>query len=292
MKHIEIVVNGKNIKLYGKPETIESEKRVIENLYLTGNEYEDRLIIQKAIDEHKLKSDILYDGNTVYPFEKIVKLYRKLQKSGSLEKMTKEMYHFFTNACGDIAHYNFEGFKSYYNYSVRRLEEETLKYSVNSSRFTDRDKIFKELKIGRDYYYLRENIDINKVKLNKLKGIIKECGWDITEKDKYWRIERNTEYNNKFGFEVDISSKSALSVIEGIINYNNIFDKNNYIEERVDHRKESSNPLSVSEIVYESNNIKSMLYKLADNVLYKSRIEADDLEHKEIEKQENIDYEF
>ena len=81
MKHIEIVVNGKNIKLYGKPETIESEKRVIENLYLTGNEYEDRLIIQKAIDEHKLKSDILYDGNTVYPFEKIVKLYRKLQNS-------------------------------------------------------------------------------------------------------------------------------------------------------------------------------------------------------------------
>ena len=81
MKHTEIVANGKNIKLYGKPEIIESEKRVIENLYLTGNEYEDRLIIQKAIDEHNLKSDILYDGNTVYPFEKIVKLYRKLQKS-------------------------------------------------------------------------------------------------------------------------------------------------------------------------------------------------------------------
>ena len=200
------------------------------------------------------------------------------------------MYHLFTNACGDIAHYNFEGFKSYYNYSVRRLEEETLKYSVNSSRFTDRDKIFKELKIGRDYYYLRENIDINKVKLNKLKGIIKECGWDITEKDKYWRIERNTEYNNKFGFEVDISSKSALSVIEGIINFNNIFDKNNYIEEKVDNRKESLNPLSISEIVDESNNIKSMLNKLSNNVLYKSRVEADEIEHKE--KEENINYEF
>ena len=292
MKHTEIVANGKNIKLYGKPEIIESEKRVIENLYLTGNEYEDRLIIQKAIDEHNLKSDILYDGNTVYPFEKIVKLYRKLQKSGSLEKMTKEMYHFFTNACGDIAHYDLEGFKSYYNFSLRNLEEETLKHSITSPRFTDVNKIFKEVKIGKDYYYSRQNIDIDNITLNKLKEIIGKCGWNITEKDKYWRIEKDTQYNNKFGFEVDISSKSALSVVEGIINYNNIFDKNNYIEERVDYRKESSNPLSVSEIVDESNNVKSMLYKLADDVLYKSRIEADEIEHKKIEKEENINYEF
>lgn len=288
MNYVEFTVNGKNIKLYGKPATIESEKSIVENLYLTGNEYEDRLTIQKAIDENKLKSNILYDGNTIYPFEKIVKLYRILQKSNSLEKMSKEMYKFFIYACGDIAHYDLEGFKSYYNYSLRNLEEETLKYSVSSPRFTDRDKIFKELKIGRDYYYLRENIDINKVKLNKLKEIIRECGWTITDKDKYWRIERNTGYNNKFGFEVDISSKSALSVVEGIINYNNIFDKNNYIEEKVDHRKESSYPLSVSEIVDESNNIKSMLYKLADDVLYKSRIEADEI----TEKEENINYEF
>lgn len=292
MKHIEIVVNGKNIKLYGKPETIESEKRVIENLYLTGNEYEDRLIIQKAIDENKLKSNIMYDGNTVYSFEKIVKLYRQLQKSGSLENMTKEMYHFFIYACGDIAHYDLEGFKSYYNYSFRNLEEETLKYSITSSGFTDIDKIFKELKIGKDYYYLRESIDINKVKLDKLKAIIKGCGWNITEKDKYWKIERETEYNNKFGFEVDISSKSALSVVQGIINYNNIFDKNNYIEERVDNRKEISNSLSISEIVNESNDIKFMLNKLSDNVLYKSRVEADEIEHKKIEKEKNIDFEY
>ena len=290
MNYLEIKVNGKNIDLYGNKLTIEKDKPIIENLNLTGNEYEDRLTIQKAIDENKLKSDILYDGNTVYPFEKIVRLYRKMQKSGTLEKLTKEMYHFFTNACGDIAHYDLEGFKSYYNYSLRNLEEETLKYSITSPRFTDIDKIFKEVKIGRDYYYLRENIDINKVKLNKLKGIIEECGWNVTENDKYWRIEKDTEYNNKFGFEVDISSKSALSVIEGIINFNNIFDKNNYIEEKVDNRKESLNPLSISEIVDESNNIKSMLNKLSNNVLYKSRVEADEIEHKE--KEENINYEY
>ena len=290
MNYLEIKVNGKNIDLYGNKLTIEKDKPIIENLNLTGNEYEDRLTIQKAIDENKLKSDILYDGNTVYPFEKIVRLYRRMQKSGSLEKLTKEMYHFFTNACGDIAHYDLEGFKSYYNYSLRNLEEETLKYSITSPRFTDIDKIFKEVKIGRDYYYLRENIDINKVKLNKLKGIIEECGWNVTENDKYWRIEKDTEYNNKFGFEVDISSKSALSVIEGIINFNNIFDKNNYIEEKVDNRKESMNPLSISEIVDESNNIKSMLNKLSNNVLYKSRVEADEIEHKE--KEENINYEY
>lgn len=292
MNNLEIKINEKNINLYGNKATIESEKTIIENLHLNGNEYEDRLIIQKAIDENKLKSNISYNGNSIYPFEKIVKEFRKLQRSGTLEKLTKEMYHFFIYACGDIAHYDLDGFKSYYNNSFRKLEEEILKDCWTSSRFTDINKIFKELKIGRDYYYLRENIDINNLTLNKLKEIIKECGWNIAEKDTCWRIEKNTEYKNKFEFEIDISSKSALSAIEGIINYNNIFDKNNYIEERVEKRKETSNCMSISDIVYEANNIKSMLYRLSNDVLYKSRIEADGMECERKKKEENIDYEY
>lgn len=230
MNSVEIEVNGKRIKMYGNTSILEREKPIIENLDLTGNEYEDRLIIQNCIDENKLKSKVLYDGNTVYPFEKIVRNYRRLQKSGWLDGLTKEMYHFFTNACGDIAHYDIGGFIAYYNYSFRELEEKLLKNCWTSSRFTDIDKIFKELKIGKDYFNTREEINLDEVSLNKLKEIIKKCGWNVIEKNNWWRIEKNTSYNNKFAFEVDTSSRRVLDVIEGIENYHKLFDKNEYIE--------------------------------------------------------------
>ena len=79
MNNVELNINGKRINIYGSNAIIQNEKQIIENLELTGNESADRLIIQQCIDDNKLKSDILYDGNTVYPFEKIVKAYRKLQ---------------------------------------------------------------------------------------------------------------------------------------------------------------------------------------------------------------------
>lgn len=296
MNNVEINVNGKTIKLYGNTSTIEKEKPIIESLGLTGNEYEDRLLIQKCIDDNKLKSDILYDGNTVYPYERIVKSYRKMQKTGSLEKLSKEMYHFFIYACGDIAHYDIGGFKGYYNYSFRELEEQLLKNCWTSSRFTDIDKIFKELKIGRDYYYTRESINIDEVTLKKLKSIIKECGWNIIAKGNYWRIERNTQYDNKFAFEVDISSKSVLDVVQGIQNYYNIFDKNEYIEKNVERRKEDPNSLSIREIVAESDNISAMLSNLSNDVLYKTRLEVeeekDKLNFNNTDNNKNYDYDY
>ena len=84
-------------------------------------------IIQKAIDENNLKSEISYNGATVYPFEKIVEEYRKLQKSGLLDKLSNNMYHFFMYACGDIAHYNIYGYREYYDNSFRKLEENFIK---------------------------------------------------------------------------------------------------------------------------------------------------------------------
>lgn len=84
MNYSEINLNGKSIKLFGNKSTREQEISIITSLNLTGNEYEDRLAIQKAIDENNLKSEISYSGATVYPFEKIVEEYRKLQKSGCL----------------------------------------------------------------------------------------------------------------------------------------------------------------------------------------------------------------
>ena len=91
MRSIELTKNEKKITLYGSKSIIEREKSIIDNLKLTGNEYDDRLIIQKAIDENKLKSDISYNRNTVYPFEKTVKAYRQLQKTGMLVEILHTM---------------------------------------------------------------------------------------------------------------------------------------------------------------------------------------------------------
>jgi len=94
LNHIELNKNNKKITFYGSNSVIESDKNTIDKLPLTGDEASDRLLIQKCIDDNNLKSSILYDGNTVYSFKKIVKEYRNLQKSGSLEKLTDKMYHY------------------------------------------------------------------------------------------------------------------------------------------------------------------------------------------------------
>lgn len=151
MKLNEFKINNSLIALYGNTSIITREKEILENLNLTGNEKEDRLAIQNCIDNNNLKSGILYNGNTVYPFNKIIKEYKKLEKSGSLEKLNKEMYHFFIYACGDIAHYDISGFKNYYNNSFKELKSELLSNNIYVGRFSDRERIFKELKIGSYY---------------------------------------------------------------------------------------------------------------------------------------------
>ena len=60
MNNIQLEIKGKRIDLYGSNAVIQSEKSFIENLDLTGDEHNDRLLIQKCIDDNKLKSDILY----------------------------------------------------------------------------------------------------------------------------------------------------------------------------------------------------------------------------------------
>lgn len=273
MDRVEILINNKRINLYGSKAIIEKEKQVIENLELVGIEDKDRLIIQKCIDENKLKSDILYEGNTVYPFEKIIKEYRKLQKDYSLGKLTNDMYHFFTNACGDIAHYDKVGYRCYYNDSIVELENRLLKDSYTASRFSDVDRIFKELKIS-NYFAEREKIDLDKITLNKLKSIIKECGWNVINKNGIWKIERTTMYGNYFNFEVDTSNNSVSNIVREIQNFYNSFNKDEYVENMVVIR--SSLGLTISEIVSSSENIQRMLNNLSFDVLYKSRLAVEE----------------
>ena len=230
MNNVELNINGKRINIYGSNAIIQNEKQIIENLELTGNESADRLIIQQCIDDNKMKSDILYDGNTVYPFEKIVKAYRKLQKSGTLDNLTKEMYHFFMYACGDIAHYDIQGYKCYYNNSFRQLENELLANNWTASRFTDIDKIFRELKISREYFKDRDSIDIDKVSTSKLKSIIKECGWNVNEANMYWKFSKNIGEKTNYSFDIDILTRNVSDIIRNIDYISNSFNKDSYCE--------------------------------------------------------------
>ena len=273
MERIEIIINNRRINLYGSKAIIEKEKPIIESLKLIGLEDKDRLIIQKCIDENKLKSNILYDGNTVYPFEKIVKEYRRLQRDYSLEKLSNDLYHFFMNACGDIAHYDKIGYRCYYNDSIVELENRFLKKSYTASRFSDVDRIFKELKIS-NYFEEREQIDLDKITLNKLKSIIKDCGWNVINKNEIWRIERTTMYGKDFSFEVDTSDNSVSNVVKEIQRYYNSFNKDEYIENMVAIR--SSLGLTIAEIVSSSENIQRMLNNLSYDVLYKSRLAVEE----------------
>lgn len=276
MNRTELNVNGTRINLYGSEAIIEKEKAIIESLDLTGSEPTDRLIIQKCIDENKLKSDILYDGNTVYPFEKTVKAYRRLQKTDSLENMTNYMYDFFRNACGDIAHYNIDGYKDYYDYSLRNLENKLLN-SRNQIPYwhSDLDKICKELKICK-YFDEREYINIDSVSLNKLKSIIKECGWNITTEKNSLRLDKDVIFSRNFSFAIDISNKNISNIVDEIRNYYNSFNKNDYMEKLIENRKETDNPLSVREVVMITDDIGSKLSNLADDVLYKCRLEVEE----------------
>lgn len=273
MDRTEIIINNKRINLYGSKAVIKKEKQFLESLKLTGMENKDRLIIQDCIDKNKLKSDILYDGNTVYPFEKIVKEYRKLQRDYSLEKLSDDMYHFFMNACGDIAHYDKAGYRCYYNDFIVELENRFLKNSYTASRFSDVDRIFKELKIS-NYFEEREQIDLDKITLNKLKSIIKDCGWNVINKNGIWRIERTTMYGKDFAFEVDTSDNSVSNVVKEIQRYYNSFNKDEYVENMVAIR--SSLGLTIAEIVSSSENIQRMLNNLSFDVLYKSRLAVEE----------------
>jgi len=103
------------IYVYGSQKDIEEAERNLDVLNLTGNEYQDRLTIQEAIDQHKIKADILYDGNTVYSFDKVIKHFKRALKSkpspiseyGNGDyNLTDYLYDFLSLACGSIAHFN------------------------------------------------------------------------------------------------------------------------------------------------------------------------------------------
>lgn len=127
------------ITYYGKSKAArEQTKKLVESLPLTGVEVRDRRILQKALDEHNGLADVGYDGNSVYPSKKLVKEILRMQKTGSLEKMSVVMYQFLSLNF-DIAHYDKNGFISYYDGSWDQFYCETLRYSMKRIPFWKSD---------------------------------------------------------------------------------------------------------------------------------------------------------
>lgn len=268
--HSEILKNNKRINIYGNQATINRAVKLIENLDLNGNETSDRLTIQKCIDDNKIGATILYEGNTIYSFNKILKEYRKLQREVSLEFLTKDMYNFFMNACGDIAHYDISGYRYYYDNSFRKLESEFLSKAHITSRFSDVDRIFKKLKIGK-YYSGLKIADLNKLSISQLKELIEKCNWNVIEKGNDWELQVKFKEKQMFVFLIEVKSRNVSTIIYSLINYAKKFNVDEYANDIIkSFDKESTIP--VQEIVSSSNLIKNKLNELVDNVLYKCKV--------------------
>ncbi len=290
MNRIELNKNNKRITFFGSNNVIESDKNIIDNLPLTGNESNDRILIQKCIDNNNLKSEILYEGNTIYSFKKIVKEYRNLQKNGTLDKLTNKMYLFFTNACGDIAHYNINGFRDYYNNSLENLESKLLGRDTFIPRWcSDLDRIFKELKIGK-YYVEREYINLNIVPINKLKPIIEDLGWKVKQTCGFWNFEQRESSQFPFKFSISTANNKATDIIDGLKYYYDKFDKDGYIRQLIE--LDEGHEFSVSDIVHDVETNLRLLSRLINEINYRCKNEALILSSYENDKNYDLDLEL
>lgn len=290
MNRIELNKNNKRITFFGSNNVIESDKNIIDNLPLTGNESNDRILIQKCIDNNNLKSEILYEGNTIYSFKKIVKEYRNLQKSGTLDKLTNKMYLFFTNACGDIAHYNINGFRDYYNNSLENLESKLLGRDTFIPRWcSDLDRIFKELKIGK-YYVEREYINLNIVPINKLKPIIEDLGWKVKQTCGFWNFEQRESSQFPFKFSISTANNKATDIADGLKYYYDNFDKDGYIRQLIE--LDEGHEFSVSDIVHDVETNLRLLSRLINEINYRCKNEALILSSYENDKNYDLDLEL
>ena len=278
--HIEIVKNNKKIKVFGNQATIDRAISLIEDLELTGIESKDRLIIQRCIDDNKIGATILYDGNTVYSFNKIVDKYKKLQKKNDLYYLSNDLYEFFMNACGDIAHYDITGYAYYYDNSFRKLENTFLKNCRCNDRFSDVKRIFKKLQIGQ-YYEERNKIDLNKLNKKDIKKLIEQCGWEVSISNAdIWQLSVNINPEIRFRFELDAKSYTSSDIIFSLIKYCVKFDADEYIELLVNERKDNNYP-SVRGIVNNTDIICSKMKEFATDLVYYGRIAAQNLIEKE-----------
>ncbi|WP_279146017.1 MULTISPECIES: hypothetical protein [Clostridium] len=117
-----------------KKKTAEVEK-LLDTVELTGNEAKDRLILQEFIDSNKIKETILYDGNGIVSYDRIVNEYKKILKKNTFGNMSDYFYEFLCSNAGSIAHYNKQGWLYEYN-SIYKLKNFFL-YNENGKNIVD-----------------------------------------------------------------------------------------------------------------------------------------------------------
>lgn len=140
---------------------------------LVKNECEARLLIQDLIDKHRIKATIMFDGNTVWSKDRIIRNLKQIIEAGTLyngkkpayipigsmlrmhcvgECILSDYFYSFLNLyCGSIAHYNKQGWVTEYP----TLEDLRAFFQKNEygkrvlhdipGRFTDAKRIVEEI---------------------------------------------------------------------------------------------------------------------------------------------------
>ncbi len=101
------------IRIIGNQYDVNSAQEIMPDVSQMS-EGDARIRIQATIDHFKLNATILYGGNTVWSFDRIIRDFKRVLKADSTEKMTKNLYQFFSLCCGTIAHFSREGWATVY----------------------------------------------------------------------------------------------------------------------------------------------------------------------------------
>jgi len=135
----------KRVGIYGTKKEVERTAEIITALLPelpNMTEPKARLALQDLIDLKKIKTSILFDGNSVWSKDRITRDIRKVVKNG-MQSMTDYLYKWLSLQAGSIAHYNKFGWIDVYP-TVGHLRQFFLKNEYGkrvkdnlNGRFTD-----------------------------------------------------------------------------------------------------------------------------------------------------------
>jgi hypothetical protein len=99
------------VSIYGSNKEIETAEQLITTQLPelpNVDEWAARLGLQLLIDNKKIKASILFNGNSVTSFDRIIKDIKSVKKNG-MKAMSDYLYKFLSLSCGSIAHYSKSG---------------------------------------------------------------------------------------------------------------------------------------------------------------------------------------
>lgn len=127
MKRIEFNINGMRLRIIhgAKDVNVSVVIKCINcgSFEHINNEPELRLKLQDLMEIARCPVTMLLNGNTVWPYSKTMKDFRRLVNANDTTRMTKHLYGFFNLCCGTIAHYDKYGWAHEYpdNEALKQL---------------------------------------------------------------------------------------------------------------------------------------------------------------------------